>query len=157
MKKLILILVAVLSLSVISYSQKIFEKPKVKLAAGLSILNDDVYTTLEVAKVTEKNSYGFIGETVNPEGSRGRDYFVGVKYLHSAPVSNSTVFNFGGSGLVRLADGHQLTFRPEIGLETVIKDNVSFGATLGFPIRENDNGIFRPVRLQAGGQVIVRL
>lgn len=153
MKKLVLILITFLTLGLVANSQQVYEgKDGGKIAAGASILSNQVYANLEVGKVSGKHTYSAVAESWDPGE---RQYSVGARYLYSFSKKEPTFF-VGGTALFHLADAHDITFRPEVGAQVRLQDNLSFAASVGLPITEGDAGIFKPVRLQAGAQLVIK-
>lgn len=155
MKKLFLILFTFLSLGLASYSQEIYEgRSDIRAVAGASILSDKVYVNLEVGKTSGKHTYSAIAESW--DSTTERQYSVGARYLYAFSADEPT-FLVGGSALFHLASGHAITLRPEVGAQVRLQDNISLIGSVGFPITQGDAGLFRPVRLQAGLQLAIKL
>lgn len=158
MKKLLILLVSILTLATVPSVVKA-QKATPRIAVGASVLDNDVYASLAIGGTTGKNSYGVIGETFNPNGTftgfSGRQYSVGLDYLHAVPVGQAADFVVGATGLVHLGEKHELTFRPETGVQFNF-GKVGLLTTVGFPIRQNQVGLFNPIRIQGGVQAVIR-
>ncbi len=138
------------------------QKADIRVAVGANILDNDVFATLELGGTNGKHSYGVVVESNDPEGTFAgsrydeRQYFAGFKYLHATSVGQTANFVLGATALMHLASDHDIRFRPEAGVQINFGQNVGVLGTIGFPIVENQNGLFQPVRLQAGAQLVFR-
>jgi hypothetical protein len=161
MKNLFLLLVAMV-FTVSGFAQATTEnKTDFRAATGLNVLDNDVFVSLEIGATSGKHSFGAIVESSHPDGlvvgqAKDRQYLVGLKYLHATSIGEVASFVLGASSLIKLDSAHDITFRPETGVQINAFKNLGFYGSIGFPITEGQNGLFNPVRLQAGAQVVLR-